>query len=330
MATYEFGIEDLARLRFAISPMWEVVASLRRLRDPSAAGIHLPWINGLRDGRLGELDLSEALRLTPPRGYVPDFLSPPPTTPLARFEDEIELVRATKPHQVRNDLRLLRMDQEIDELPPVLQRFEKSPTRSIKRLASELERYYAIALESHWPRIRALLEADIAYRARRLTEGGPAALFEDLHPTITWSDAILSVEQPYRGHVRLGGKGLLLAPSAFAWIAPATITEEPWQPTLIYPARGVATLWESGGDRTPEGLAGVIGRTRAALLAELDAPRSTTDVARLLDITPGGASQHIGALRSAGLVAGRREGCSVLYVRTPLADDLVAGGRDTQ
>src|SRR3954453_360439 len=330
MATYEFGIEDLARLRFAISPMWEVVASLRRLRDPAGAGIHLPWIHGLRDGRLKDVDLSVALRVTPPRGYVPDFLNPPPSTPLTRFEDEIELVRATKPQHVRNDLRLLRMDQEIDELPPVLQRFEKSPTRSIKRLASELERYYAIALEPHWPRIRALLEADIAYRARRLTEGGPAALFDDLHPTITWRGPILAVDQPYQGHVELGGKGLLLVPSAFSWHAPATVTAYPWQPTLIYPTRGVATLWESGGERTPEALANVVGRTRAALLAELDAPRSTTDVARLLAITPGGASQHIAALREAGLVAGRREGRAVLYVRTPLADDLVAGGREAQ
>jgi DNA-binding transcriptional ArsR family regulator len=328
MATYEFGMEDLLRLRFAISPMWEVVASLRRLRDPSGAGIHLPWINGLRDGRLQGIDLSAALRLTPPRGYVPDFLSPPPTTPLARFEEEIELVRATKPRQVRNDLRLLKMDQKIDELPPALEPFEKTPTREIKRLASELERYWAVALEPYWPRIRALLGADIAHRATRLTEAGPAGLFEDLHPSITWHDGILAVEQPYQGHVTLGGKGLLLVPSAFAWIAPATITEEPWQPTLIYPARGIATLWESGGERTPEALVGVIGKTRAALLTELDAPRSTTDVARLLGITPGGASQHLGALREAGLVAGRREGRAVLYVRTPLADELVVGGRD--
>jgi DNA-binding transcriptional ArsR family regulator len=328
MATYRFGIEDLVRLRFAISPMWEVVASLRRLRDPAYAGIHLPWINEMRGGTLRDVDLSAALRLTPPRGYVPDFLSPPPTTPLGRFEDEIELVRATPAKQVRNDLRLLLQDSR-SSLPPVLEPFQATPTRAVKRLARELERYHAIALEPHWPRIKALLDADIAYRARRLTEGGPAALFEDLHPSIRWRGSILDVDQPYQGHVELGGRGLLLVPSAFAWIAPATITEAPWQPTLIYPARGVATLWESGGERTPEALANVVGRTRAALLAELDAPRSTTDVARLLSITPGGASQHITALRDAGLVAGRREGRAVLYVRTPLADQLVAGGADS-
>ena len=326
MATYQFELEDLARLRFAISPMWEVVASLRRLRAPSEAGIHLPWIAGLRDsGALQGVDLAAALTLTPPVGYAPDFLTPPPTTPLARFEDEIELVRATSPKQIHNDLRLYRGRRK---LPPVLEPLEKQPRRAVKQLAAVLELYWQRALEPHWPRVRALLEADIAHRARRLTEGGAAALFADLHPTIKWraDEAILEVELPYRGHVVLAGKGLLLVPSAFSWLGPATLTEAPWQPTLLYPARGVATLWETGGERTPEALAHVIGRTRAALLAELDAPRSTTDVARLLDITPGGASQHLGALRAAGLVAGRREGRAVLYVRTPLADALVAAG----
>src|SRR5207244_4144899 len=162
-------------------------------------------------------------------------------------------------------------------------------------------------------------------RARRLTEGGPAALFADLHPAVGWRDTILDVEQVFRGHVELAGRGLLLVPTAFSWIAPVTITERPWQPTLIYPARGIGTLWETGGERTSEALAGVIGRTRAALLAELDAPRTTTDVARLVGITPGGASQHLGALRAAGLVAGRRGGRGVRYVCAPRAGGLGGG-----
>jgi len=322
MATYEFELEDLARLRFAISPMWEVVASLRRLRDPAGAGVHLPWVDGLRGGRLAGIDLSAALTLTPATGYVPDFLSPPPTTPLARFEDEIELVRNTSPKQIRQDLRILLGRKAT---PPVLKPLEDTPKRAVRQLADQLEAYWAVAIEPHWPRVRALLEADIAHRARRLTEAGPDGLFADLHAAISWRDGVLDVDQPYKGHVRLAGRGLIMVPSAFAWIAPATITGPPWQPTLIYPARGVATLWDSGGERTPHALARVIGGTRAALLAELDAPRSTTDVARLLAITPGGASQHLTSLREAGLVVSRREGRVVLYVRTPLADALVAG-----
>jgi DNA-binding transcriptional ArsR family regulator len=323
MATYEFGLEDLTRLRFAISPMWEVVASLRRLRAPEGAGIHLPWLGRLRDGALQGIDLSAALSLTPTRGYVPDFLSPPPSTPLARFEDEIALVRRTPPKQVHYDLGLLLGRRKP---PPVLEQFQTRPRKAVKELADVLERYWERAIEPYWPRIRALLEADIAHRARRLTEGGAAALFADLHPNIKWreAEATLHVDLPYHGHVTLAGRGLLLVPSAFSWVSPATITEPPWQPTLVFPARGIATLWESGGERTPEALKRVIGATRAALLAELDAPRSTTDVARLVEITPGGASQHLGALKAAGLVAARREGRTVLYVRTPLADALVA------
>jgi DNA-binding transcriptional ArsR family regulator len=330
MATYEFGLDDLTRLRFAISPMWEVVASLRRLRAPSEAGIHLPWLTGLRDsGALRGVDLAAALTFTPPVGYAPDFLTPPPTTPLARFEDEIALVRATSTKQVQNDLRIFRGRRR---LPPILEPFDTQPRKALTQLADALELYWQRALEPHWLRIRALLEADIAHRARRLTEGGAAALFADLHPTITWreDEAILDADLPYRGHVVLDGQGLLLVPSAFSWLGPATLTEKPWQPTLLYPARGVATLWEAGGERTPEALARVIGQTRAALLAELDAPRSTTDVARVLGVTPGGASQHLGALHDAGLVARRREGRVVLYVRTPLADALVAAGADQE
>lgn len=321
MVIFEFGVEDLARLRFAISPMWEVVASLRRLRDPSGAGPHVSWVAGLR-GRLTGIELGPALMLTPARGYVPDFMSPPPTTPLARFEDEIELVRATPAKQVRRDLQLLLGRRRP---PAALEPFVDTPRRAVRHLADQLERYWAVAIEPHWPRIHALLEADLAHRARRLTEGGPAAIFPDLHRSVSWHDGAVHADVPHDGVTALGGRGLLLVPSAFSWIGPATIDEAPWQPTLIYPARGVAMLWEEGRERTPQALAAVVGDTRAALLAELDAPRSTTDVARLLRITPGGASQHIGALREAGLLTGRRVGRSVLYVRTPLADALVSG-----
>jgi len=44
-----------------------------------------------------------------------------------------------------------------------------------------------------------------------------------------------------------------------------------------------------------------------------------------MGVSPGGVSQHLTVLRDAGLVSSQREGRSVLYVRTPLADGLVRG-----
>jgi DNA-binding transcriptional ArsR family regulator len=122
----------------------------------------------------------------------------------------------------------------------------------------------------------------------------------------------------------LDGRGLLLMPSAFAATRPSVIDRPPWQPTVIYPARGIATLWEDAPP-APDGLARLLGATRAALLADLGAPRSTTELAGRLALSPATASHHLAALRDAGLVTGRREGRAVLYVRTPLGEALREG-----
>ena len=95
----------------------------------------------------------------------------------------------------------------------------------------------------------------------------------------------------------------------------------PWRPGVIYPARGIATLWEQA-PAAPDGLARLIGSSRAAMLTDLGAPRSTAELAEHLSLSPATTSHHLTALRHAGLVTGRREGRSVLYTRTPLGDTL--------
>ena len=60
------------------------------------------------------------------------------------------------------------------------------------------------------------------------------------------------------------------------------IYDAPWQPTLLYPARGVALLWEAERPQPGAALAGVLGSTRAQVLVTLDAPRTTTELARWL------------------------------------------------
>jgi DNA-binding transcriptional ArsR family regulator len=309
----------VARTRFAISPVWELVRSVVALRDPSTAALHLPWLRRL-SGRLDGLDLQRVVALIPPRGYMPDFLTPPPDGPLGDIEADLAAVRATPAAQIRFE-----MDIFIEESNgrKIAEPWLAHPRREANRLTDTLTEYWARAVEPVWPRIRAFLEADLAYRAHRLTTGGLEALFSDLHHSAVWEGDHLDVQSQHTATIELGGRGLLMVPSVFAWSRTVTITEPPWQPTLIYPARGVATLWEESGGNA-EGLGRLIGATRASVLVALDAPRSTTELARRLGVTPGGASQHLTALKGAGLVASHREGRSVLYVRTPTGDALVA------
>ena len=80
MIEYIFGPDDVAKTRFAISPLWETAAAIRALRDPSVGSLHLPWVKRIRP-HLKELDLSLPLALLPKKGYIADFLTPPPETP---------------------------------------------------------------------------------------------------------------------------------------------------------------------------------------------------------------------------------------------------------
>jgi hypothetical protein len=63
MLVIRFGRADLARVRFAISPLVELHASVGALRDASATALHLPWIHAaLRSVDRGDLELLWSLR----------------------------------------------------------------------------------------------------------------------------------------------------------------------------------------------------------------------------------------------------------------------------
>ena len=263
--------------------MWELVHSLVALRDPSHAALHVPWLRSL-SGRLDGLALEQAVALTPPRGFAPDFLTPPPAGPLGQHRGRPRRA-AQHPHRadprghgpVRLPARAGRRDRRA---------WLAHPRREVRRLADLLEAYWARAVEPVWPRVLAFLDADIAYRSRRLAASGPAALFGDLCDGVAWTQQHLDVQVPaHEATIELGGRGLLLMPSAFSATRPVVIDRAPWQPTVIYPARGIATLWEDAAP-APDGLARLLGATRAAVLTDLAAPRSTTEVAERLSLSP--------------------------------------------
>jgi DNA-binding transcriptional ArsR family regulator len=100
----------------------------------------------------------------------------------------------------------------------------------------------------------------------------------------------------------------------------------PAQPAIFYPARGIAAVWEPVAAAAPSGLTRVLGATRARLLVALERPAATIELAERLQRSAPAISQHLGALRAAGLVASQRDGRQVIYALTDVGERLVRDG----
>jgi hypothetical protein len=326
MLEFDFTADDLAHTSLALSPLYELVCSLRVLQTPAADGIYLPWVEEVRE-RVHLLEVLPLLQaLVPTACYLPDFLTPPPAIPLPDLQSELTSLMATSPEVLRRDLERTYGGRP---LPDVLVAVTRNPEAGIRRIAEALMMYWDCALADTWPRLRQVLASDITHRGREFASGGAARLFSDLHPTVTWKGETLVVDKTLASlRLNLGGAGMLLIPSAFAWPSILIVTAPELRPTLIYPARGVATLW---GDpkhvSATSGLARLIGAQRASLLASMSGPSTTTELARRMSMTAGGASKHLAVLRDAGLVWSSRSGRSVLYARTALGESLADGRR---
>jgi hypothetical protein len=317
MITYRFGPEDLGRVRFAISPLFELASSRQVLRDPARHSMHEPWARAAAE-RVAGLDLALLDAVIPEGPYLPDFVTPPPDRPRTGLAAELPRVRATAPERVARELGWAYPGRRP---PPAARILLSDPEVGLRRLTDVMAAYWERAVAPWWDRLCGLLEADIAYRGARLAEGGPLAAFGDLHPDVAWRDGTLAVNRAYEASVALGGRGLVLLPAVFAWPRVWAMTDPPWQPTLVYAPRGVGLLWERP-QRASDALAALLGRRRAQLLAELAVPATTQELAGRLGASAGGVSEHLGVLRRAGLIAGRREGREVVYERTRTGDDL--------
>jgi DNA-binding transcriptional ArsR family regulator len=332
----EFTAVDYRRIRFACSAVGEAVKSLRVLSAGRRSGLHGRWLSWVGTTDIAhQVDLALLTTVVRPQGYLPDFLGPLPPSRHVGFAEGLAQVAATPIDVVRHELSHLaahavaQQGPNRDQRATLIEHLLGDPDRALRRIVEELERYWLLAIEPHWPRIHALLRADLAYRLEELGSGGAERLFASLHPSVAFRGDLLTVVKYYQGRVQLRGRGLMLVPSAFAWPDVLISTADP-QPSLTYGSRGLGTLWETGG--TPPGtdapLAAVLGTARANILALLELPMSTTQLATQLNATPPTVNAHLKALHRAGIVTSRHDGRVVLYRRTPLGDQLVTGRTD--
>ena len=315
-------VADLAATRFATSPLGETIRALQLLAKPDPPAVNLPWLRWAR-ARLNRQPLRLS-RLWPLAvtglPYYPEFLLPAPEGQWPAFAGELARLAATPAAAVRASLRRVFADGPWP--PSALELFERP---EFGQIVAELADCHARLIAPHWERIRAVLDADIAYRTGLLASGGARQLFRDMHPELTWVAGTLALADSDTGRTRFqvekGPDGLVLLPTVFGWpdvsLSKATST----QTIMMYPARGAATVWHAIADHLTGGgtpAEHLLGASRARLLSALRSPATTTVLARQFGVTPSAISQHLRFLYRGGLLNRQRSGRAVLYQTSEL------------
>jgi DNA-binding transcriptional ArsR family regulator len=323
MLRFHFTSDDLARVRIAPGPdpMWEVLLSAHVANQRSGTVLFGRW----RERALSGLPPAARmlLRLTPPRGYSPDFLTP--VTENDSFEVGLDAVLSTPRARLSKDISMLARGHK----PHLWMRdLAAGSAPAVRGLGVAMRSYYEHAVGPYWSGIRAAVDIDRAARTRAWLEGGTEYALRTLHPSVRWEHPVLSVSTAADRDVHLDGRGLLIIPSYFCVRAPITLADAELPPVLIYPIVhepvGPDRRLEPRSDGGRQ-LTALLGRTRAAVLRALGTGATTSEIANRLAISPASASEHATVLRNAGLIASGRERNTVIHALTPLGQSLLDG-----
>lgn len=321
MIRLRLGSADLQQMRFAYSPLGEAAAALYMLHSGRVPPTHLRWLDAARPA-IQRTDTALLQAALPARGDLAQVFFTGPTDATTTIDHQLRQIAEYPPDRLAVDLGHV---WRGTDLPAAARPLVSEGSDGTRRLADAMGAFWQAAIAPFWSRIRAVLDADVAYRATQMAHAGIGAMVSGLHPKLVAADTVFEVRSGSSADHDLTGQGLFLIPSAFAWPWLIVDAETPGAPSLTYGARGVATLWESstarpGDDDPPTDL---LGRSRAAILHRLDQPRTTTELAGDLRQSPATVSAHLAILRRSGMVSSWRSGRRVLYQRTPLATSVL-------
>ena len=322
MGTWRVPADVMASSRFAITPMAEVVGALGALTRPRSpdqrafreahGAAFADWVAS----RAGAADLVAAsFRDARPgvAGWIADYLSMPPETEDATFDEGLEVLGRLSDDDIRADLR----ETTQAPLAPSLM------TPGVRDVVLDLVDWlWTHTLQTDWGRRERILRADIVSRTAQLARHGWGTVLRDLGRDREWvGDGQLRINR-YDLPTRTLAKGsqLLFVP---------THTDGSWvgwdadRYAVYYPVAGRLARVDA---TSSAGLGPLVGANRAEVLVLLDVPRSTSQLATLTGQALGSVGGHLKVLLEAGAVLRRRSGREVLYWRTALGDALVAAG----
>jgi len=315
-----FTADDLARVRVAggPDPMWETVLSMHLLRTQRGADAFSAWRQESRLRLGSSARLLQALN--PPSGPFPDFLTPAPAT--TDLEAGVDAMLSTPRARVRAGVSALAGGSAAR---PWLRAVAETDLEAMKELGRLFRSYFATAVAPSWGDIAARVEVERRRLAQAFLDGGPVSVLTSVSATTRWSPPVLELAYPVDRELHLDGRGLLIIPSYFCWRYSVTLLDPALPPVLVYPQQTTLPRRSRfpNGSRGDRELSALLGFTRAAVLRALEAPCTTTELARRVGTSVASASQHAAVLRKAGLVTTIRQGVAVLHSPTALGAALL-------
>lgn len=337
-------------LRFAWSPLFEAVLSMRTVVDPKRAPMHLPWVRRCREV-LDDALHRELIELVAGWGsFVPGIFEVGLAGASPRFEDELAAFAALDDDLVAYELTLalsgVGCDLTDDEGPgrvgdagyrqrildatagdPACAGLARAafddPAALRDRYGRLLEQYWESAFADEWDRLLPRVEAEVTAGSHALVTAGAPGLVRALLPEGRWDEEACSivVDKDWDGQCEVAGRGpLLFVPTVYGWPCVLIELAPPWPLAIVFPLRELRhpQVPQASDREVVEGFKALADETRlqiARLVAE--DPRSTKELAELLSLSDSAISRHLKILESAGLVQGRRDGYFVLYALRP-------------
>jgi DNA-binding transcriptional ArsR family regulator len=335
-STFYTNSNTMANLRFAYSPLIDLVISFNTLKNNYRKDLYRRWIDeashavyGLEFPLMNELILSDREHSERHRAndyyivkigrYMPDFLTAAPLYPIRNIEEAFAKLLEIPDTLIRNEIKIM---INIYGASDILCDFLAYPRENLCGLIQEMREYWNRALAHHWLRILAVLENDILHHSRVLTLHGSEKLFPELNKRFWYKDNVVYLKENTFLDFKINEDYLYLSPSIFSgeflWYG----VQKPWRPTFNYTPRGVG-LWNYEQAAPSQELEILIGSGKASLLMVLSNPLSTGEIAYKLKLTSGAVSQHLAKLHETGLVEYYRNGKRVFYRLTERGQQLV-------
>jgi len=326
VVTIELDAAQLSKVRFAVSPLWEVGLAALVLRRADPGVLFRRWAEQARRD-VDSTALDRMMALTAGRDFVPDVFS----TRLGEEQPEISEVpdhlRGMPDELLTRDLA--RLDRAHRGGHGWIRSLMGDPVRAREEIADVVAEFWRGAIAPHWQAFQRLARADIARHALGAADEGQGVMLDGLHPEVIWTGTALDISGACETSFgpTPAEEGILLSPSAFAWPHVHVMSNAPFQPAIAYGVRGFATLWERTDERGPSpALERLVGAGRARVAGAILTPATTTELAHALSIAPATASEHLRTLMDARLASALRDGRSVVYSLTELGRELLLAG----